>query len=350
MLEMSYICDMSNMSNISYKLGVDLRYAFCVAFLFLMLMSCGQRPRSSVESVPIVRFDREVVSYAELDSAGRAVFRDSFGRVSDIMAAIVTRGAVPKADDSFLQEYSGDSKMRYYVPGIEERLGKLDSVEEILGLAKSNAAHMIPGLRWPDIYGAVLTYNQSVVSADSVLIVGLNHYLGPDYAPYSYFDNYQRYTKQKRLIPYHVVEAVLAAAYPYRPSSDATALTRMVYEGALSEAVLMLLESSDEAAVMGYNDEQQAWAAGNEANAWKTMIERGLLYSSDPVVSDRLLRPSPRTSVLHPDSPGRLGRFIGHRIVRSFIKHHPEVPLSELLDSAFYNSPKVLVNSGYYPG
>ena len=157
------------------------------------------------------------------------------------------------------------------------------------------------------------------------------------------------YAKQKRLIPYHVAEALVSLAYPYRPSSDATALSRMVYEGAVVESVLRLLPSSDVPSALGFTDDGYLWAVENEAPAWKAMIEKGLVHTADPAEIDRLVNPSPHTSILHPSSPGRMGRFMGHRIVRSYLEGHGGVRLPEILDSAFYNSPKVLVESDYYP-
>lgn len=317
------------------------------ALFAAILAACGGK--EGADPVRIVRFDKAVAGYSELDSAARTAFRDTFRAVAGIVANIQTKGSVVDADDEFLSDYSVNPRINFYAPGIAERLGPLDSVECALGEARQNASAMLPELRWPEIAGVVLPYNQSVVVADSVVLVGLNHYLGPDYAPYSYFDEYVRLGKQKRLMPYHIVEALVAVAYPYRPSADATALSRMVYEGALSESVMRLLGSSSEADVLGYTAEQLDWACANEPQAWRTLIDKNLLYSTDPVVAGRLVRPSPYTAILHPSSPGRFGRFIGYRIVESYLSGHPSAPLTELLDSAFYNSPTVLVDSNYLP-
>ncbi len=312
-----------------------------------ILVSCSGR--DDICPAKIMRFDRSIVSYSELDSAGKVAFSDTFQAVADVLAKILTVGETKNATDSFLEDYSKSPKMLYYVPGIEERLGSLDTVETMLGVAYGNISNAFPSIRLPEIYGVVLTYNQSVVLADSVLLVGLNHYLGTDYEPYAYFSSYQRYGKQKRFIPYNLVEAIISSAYPYRPSSEATALSRMIYEGALAESVMSVLESSDEALALGYSPDQLVWLSDNEKNIWNAMIEKDLVYSTDRMVADRLVRPAPSTSIVNPDAPGRLGRFVGLRIVQSYLRNYPGVELATLLDSAFYNSPQVLVRSNYYP-
>ncbi len=331
--------------------GVQSRFLAIPAMAFIihaLLMSCAGGS-DGVSAVEIKRFDLAAPGYAVLDSTERAAFRDTFQSAADVVASIVSMGEVRHADDAFLSDYASDSKMLYYLPDVERRLGPLDSAEHVIGRAVSNSRTSLPELKWPGIYGAVITYSQSVVVADSVLLIGLNHYLGPDYEPYGYFEPYQRYGKQKRFLPYNVVEAVVSVQYPYRAPSDATALSRMVYEGALAETVLALTGSDDESAVTGYTADQTAWAYGNEAQAWNAMIEKNLIYSTDPAVSDRLVRPSPSTSILHPSSPGRMGRFMGMQIVKSYLDRHPGVSAASLLDSAVYNSPDFLIGSGYSP-
>ena len=45
--------------------------------------------------------------------------------------------------------------------------------------------------------------------------------------------------------------------------------------------------------------------------------------------------------------PGRVGRFIGYRIVQAYLTRHPETKLNELLSPTFYTSSMTLPDSGY---
>lgn len=77
------------------------------------------------------------------------------------------------------------------------------------------------------------------------------------------------------------------------------------------------------------------------------MITRKLLYSTNRLDANRLVNPSPATSILHHESPGRLGRFIGYKIVKSYVETHPDINLKWLLSPDFYNSLQSLIDSCY---
>lgn len=100
---------------------------------------------------------------------------------------------------------------------------------------------------------------------------------------------------------------------------------------------------------MGYDDGQMKWVRDNEPQVWDAMITRALLYSVDPMDAERLVALSPSTSVVHPMSPGRLGRYIGYRIVDSYVEKHPGVSLEWLLSPEFYMSRSSLIDAGYTP-
>ena len=72
-----------------------------------------------------------------------------------------------------------------------------------------------PDITPPEIYSAVITYNQSIILADTVMLLGLNHYLGCDYEGYKHLDGYRRATKTAAArLPYDIAESIIATAYP----------------------------------------------------------------------------------------------------------------------------------------
>ncbi|WP_303743432.1 hypothetical protein, partial [uncultured Muribaculum sp.] len=239
--------------------------------------------------------------------------------------------------------------VRVFTPDIESRFLSLDSIEAVTGCIYSRMGDEFPDITPPEIYSAVITYNQSIILADTVMLLGLNHYLGCDYEGYKHLDGYRRATKTAARLPYDIAESIIATAYPYRPSNDATVLSRLLYEGALVKAVMQLVPGSDIATALGYDKSQLTWLVDNEAPAWNALIERKMLYSTDMEIASRLTATAPHTTLLHPQSPGRAGRYIGLRIIESYMKSHPEVTLRQMLDSTFYNSASPLIGSGYNP-
>mgnify|MGYP001514373041 FL=1 len=307
-----------------------------------MLIGCGKAPVDDCAPVEIHRFDRAAYRYATADSADRQAIRDTFAVALRIMLG-------NDISDSSLTAYSQSRGVRVFTPDIESRFLSLDSIEAVTGCIYSRMGDEFPDITPPEIYSAAITYNQSIILADTVILLGLNHYLGCDYEGYNYLDSYRRATKTATRQPYDIAESIIATAYPFRPSNDATVLSRLLYEGALVKAVMLLVPDSDTATALGYDKSQLTWLAENEAPAWNALIERKMLYSTDMDVASRLTAAAPHTTLLHPQSPGRAGRYIGLRIIESYMKRHPEATLRQMLDSTFYNSASPLIRSGYNP-
>ena len=125
-------------------------------------------------------------------------------------------------------------------------------------------------------------------------------------------------------------------------------LNRLLYEGAVIEAV-MQAAGVDEATALGYTPDQWQWMNTNERQAWDALITRNILYSTDPAHARSLISPTPHTTLLNPESPGRAGRFTGHRIVSSYLRENPSATLADILSSNFYMDPDALRKSGYRP-
>lgn len=106
---------------------------------------------------------------------------------------------------------------------------------------------------------------------------------------------------------------------------------------------------ADIAEAMGYTPDELEWMTKNEGNVWRRIIEQGYLYSTDSSLASRMCRPAPSSPAIHPDAPGAACRYIGYRIVDSYMHDHPDYQPAQLLTPEFYNSTTSLIESGYSP-
>lgn len=199
------------------------------------------------------------------------------------------------------------------------------------------------------IYSIVTPYNQSIISVDSVMLIALNHYLGPEYPGYDGFDNYRRQVKFPGKMVYDAVESVVGANFPYEPQPGSNALSRMLYEGAVLGLVMRAVPDSNLAELLGYTPDQLKWALNNEREIWKKLAQTQLLFSTSPIEITKLIAPSPATYNIHPDAPGRLGRFVGYRIVESYLESNPDISPADFLANQIYYSESALRDSKYLP-
>lgn len=174
-------------------------------------------------------------------------------------------------------------------------------------------------------------YNNRVILTDSLLLIGLDNYLGPSHEFYSVIPKYIAQGLDKKYLEANVASAFAKKVIP--TPTERSLLSWMVYYGKELYLKSTLLPLASEEVVLGYRAEQLEWAAANEEQIWRYFIERELLYSTDNKLGPRFLDPAPFSKFqleLDNESPGRIGRYIGWQIVKAFMDNN-EVGLQEML-------------------
>lgn len=301
------------------------------------------------EKAVIARLDEAVVSFADAGDGERCHILKEYGRPLKDYISIMGNGTDDLA--GAIDTLAKSAAYKVFYPDVVARFVVADSIGRELGRFKKRLDNELPDVPLPEFYGVISPYRQSVMVTDSAVFIALNHYLGSDYPGYEGMELYRRVLKVPERIPFDVAEAVVAVRYPYHPSDDETVLSRMLYEGALLNAVEVLVGNGDcQSLIFGWDETQKEWAERNEANMWNMLVSRGLLYSTVQMDFDRLFSPSPATAVLSLDAPGRMGRFLGYRIVKSYRRVNDGAGLDYLLSAKFYNDPRSLINASYSPG
>jgi uncharacterized protein YjaZ len=80
---------------------------------------------------------------------------------------------------------------------------------------------------------------------------------------------------------------------------------------------------------------------------WTYLIENKLLFDNSRMNILRFTGPGPFTNPFTAESPGKAGVWIGWQIVRKYMKRHPEVSVSALMNEK--DNQKILNESGYDP-
>lgn len=200
-------------------------------------------------------------------------------------------------------------------------------------LAAITASAKKNGLDLPEMqfYTIVWGKPQPLMRDSDVMIIALNHYLGKDYEGYSHWEEYRRAAKTPEMLPYDVAAALVATQIPMTSTASSTLLDWLLYEGALVEARLMLVDNPDVAAALGFTPEQLRWCEENYDAMMREVASRRMLYDTDPVLIDRMLAPSPASPLMANRAPGRVGRYIGYRLVQDYVRKHPSATLKEIM-------------------
>lgn len=189
-------------------------------------------------------------------------------------------------------------------------------------------------------------YNNRIILADTLLLIGLDNYLG---AEHRFYIDIQKYTAErldKKYIITDVADNFARNVVP--PSRDRTFLGEMLYYGKILYLKDKLMPISNDALKMGYSQVQIDWAIANENSIWRNFIEQEHLYSTDDELRLRFIEPAPFSKFgleLDNESPGRLGQYIGWQIVRAFMDKN-EVNVQQLLNIP---TEEIFKKSNYKP-
>jgi hypothetical protein len=156
--------------------------------------------------------------------------------------------------------------------------------------------------------------------------------------------------KRKNMNPDKLVPDVLYAwAITEWPKADNAnnLLSQMIQEGKMMYFMDAMLPDMNDTLKIGYSKKQLEFCKQNEASMWTFLAEQKELFTTDRMSIKRYMDDGPYTASFGMESPGRIGIWMGWQIVRSYMKEHPEVKLSELLMSMDYQS--ILNQSGYRP-
>lgn len=316
--------------------------------VFGLLPSCDNS--SSTGDFPpfkIKRLDLDLADYASMDTNYQKRVDSTMNRGISVIKMMFNIG---HPDDSAFIKYVHSPAIKMFSPIVKEKFPQLDNVENILGGVKQNLAKELPDIKMSELYSFVSPYNQSIYipDGDSTMLIALNHYLGKEHEAYKgRFDEYQCKLKEPCFIPYDIIEAMIATTFYYMPSGEETLLNKMLYQGAIVEAKMRLIPDASLALALGYDEEQLDWLENNQQKAWEALVSKNLLYSKSLMDFERLFNPSPSTSILHPEAPGRAGRYLGYKIVKAYLQKNPGTTLTQLLSPQFYSDNQSFISSSY---
>lgn len=207
-----------------------------------------------------------------------------------------------------------------------------------------------PEFKVPRVYTYIsgLLYEYPVQYIDTVLVIGIDMFLGWNYEQYraAALPVYlTRRMERQDIIPDCARQIAFSMLPPdFEPK---TLLDQMIVHGKILYAMDRFLPDTPDSLKIGYTKSQFEWAGNNEAPLWRLLIDQELLFRNDEGLKTRFIQDGPFTTGLPSGSPAMLGRWLGWQIVRSYMKKHPQLSLEELFKQT--DSQLILSESGYKP-
>lgn len=304
------------------------RPGFVVVFLVVFIMACKRENRIEQEIAALqveTRLSRFEQLFASAGAERLPELKNDFPYLFPVQYPDSLW--LLKMQDSLFLELKGQ---------VDSVYGRFDHQTRDLKSLNQHWAYYFPGVPVPHTITLIneRDYENRIILADSLLFIGLDNYLGPDH---HFYRDLPRYVAQQ-LQPAYLMPDI-AATYSKRVNLKSvqarTFLDRMVHFGKELYIKEMLLPEAKTEDLIGFSPEHWEWAEANEAEIWSYFIENDLLFSTDSKLDRQFLDPAPFSKFgleLDSESPGKIGRYMGWQIVRSYAEK-TEVGLSELIQT-----------------
>ena len=227
----------------------------------------------------------------------------------------------------------------------------LTPLERELTQAFRHYLYYYPGRTIPRIYTYISggEYDFPVQFADSVILIGLDNYLGADYKPYL-SDGLPAYRvarmSSQNILP-DCMKLLVYATHPVQLPGN-TLLEQMIEAGKRLYFIDAMIPQTYDWLKIGYSKAQYDWIISHEENVWAAIIENRLLFTTDGKLIRSFMADGPFTAEFSKESPSRLGAWLGWQMVRKYMESQTEVTLPQLMDEN--DAQKILSLSGYKPG
>jgi len=285
--------------------------------------------------IEIMRLDRDLFKI-DIDSIPQQLpeLSDKYGEFFDIFNHMIIRIGDPGSPSYqlHLKRFLTDFDIYRVHTEVEKVFPDLSEIESELDNAYRHYMFYFPEYPVPKVYTYISGFNQSVVTAEGIMGIGLDKYLGHDHFMYSELQLpvYQRHKMHPLKIPSDCIISWAMTEFEF-DDSEGNLLSHLVYQGKLLFFANAMLPGQHDTLKTGISRSGLEWCKENEARMWTYLVENKLLFSTDAMAIGRFINEGPFTSEFSRDAPAKAAVWLGWQIVRSYMNRHKEVSLEELM-------------------
>ena len=191
-------------------------------------------------------------------------------------------------------------------------------------------------------------YRKKIILTDSLLLIGLDNYLGENHFFYTSFPKYIQSSFNKENIIIDIAKEYAKEAVIKEKVDNYTFIEKIINQGKILYFISIMLPKEEPSRIIGYSSLDFQWALENEKDIWSNFSENNYLFKSDKNLETRFIKLAPFSKFylsIDKQSPSMIGKYIGWQIVKSFMKNN-SLTLNELVQS---NPMYIYNNSKYKP-
>ena len=200
----------------------------------------------------------------------------------------------------------------------------------------NNAKSILPNFNTPKIITLISKsdFNDRIIYNGPYLFISLNLYFGSNY--YENIPKYISKNMNKSFIPNDI--AFKISERYIKSKDDRTLLSNMILFGKILYLNKLLNSEEEEYVIFNTTTKKMNWTNENEFEIWSYFVENEYFFNTDIDLRSRFMSLSPYSKFnldIDKKSPGAIGRWLGYKIVNSYMKNN-KTDLKELINLDHY--------------
>jgi hypothetical protein len=223
--------------------------------------------------------------------------------------------------------------------------GNGDELKREFETAFANIRYYYPDFSIPKIQTVITGMESDLFVSDSLIMVGLDFYLGREakYKPNMYVYMQRRYHKgfvvPSAMLLYGIENSV--------DDADKSVLADMIAYGKAYYFAKHMMPCVPDSVFIGYTQAEIEGARENQDIIWKRLVDDEVFFNTSRQVKQKYISERPKTLEVSDQCPGRIGMWVGWQIVNEYMKKNQNVTLPMLMRTG--NAQQIFKTSKYKP-
>ena len=313
-------------------------------FLFtftLIMAACGKEKDNQEENtVDIIRFDKQLMSVSSKEELAGLLQKNPW-YTKDLYRVFPDDTAFV----SHLYYIVSHPGSRAFYQEIDSTFGDLSDLKADFAKAFAHIKSIYPEFKAPKIYTTFTGLENDLYVDDSTVIIALEAFGGPKA---TYRPDQPNYILERYQKPYIVPAVIRLLSNSYIAStSEISMLNDMIYFGKSYAFTKEMMPDTPDSLIMGLPDSSLTGNWYAQDLIWAHFIDKKLLYEQNQKVKEKYLGERPKVPEIGSACPGRIGQWLGWRIIDKFLKENPDVTFAEMMK---IKDPQEILRKSNYRG
>lgn len=334
-------------------------FYFILALALMLQFGCDRNrwevnTSSSELSIEVKRFERDLferTANASITKEEREKLKQDYPQLLPLYFQGIMQFGGLREEQTWqgLIQFTSNEDIKSLYQAVEKEFpeNSLDEESALLTKGFIRYQHFFPNRLIPQAATMISAFNYSIAADDSLLVIGLDNYLGEEFKVYAK-TGIPKY-KFKQFDRKYLVSDALKAWFTteFEEEGGKNMLDQMIFQGKILYLLNAFLPEIDQSVFFNYTPEELAWCEENESQIWFHFVDMDLLYTIENFQLRKYMGDAPFISGFPEGSPGRVGQWVGFQLVSAYMENNKNKSLHDLMQLRDAN--KILQQSNYKP-